>query len=240
MDIKKQYFELVKEKVDYCYNNQAEKIKKVARIFGECMDNGGVVQLYGFGHSEEFVNELNYRAGGIALFHALRIKELVLRGLIKQEEVDSRSIFESDKAIGIFEEAYQLDDRDMIVIVCPCGKETLSIELAKKYKANGQKVVAVINKKTYDKVGGTLLEYADEYLDMCGDEPDVALTIGDTKVGQLSSTVTNVMAQMLTAEVYNYFVESGKEAPVLLSANIKGADIHNNSLTDPYERRIRA
>ena len=74
---------------------------------------------------------------------------------------------------------------------------------------------------------------------MEADDPDVALNIDGLSVGQASSTVTNVIAQMITADVYEYYVSKGKEAPVLLSANVKGADVHNNSLTDPYERRVR-
>ena len=74
---------------------------------------------------------------------------------------------------------------------------------------------------------------------MEADDPDIALNVGGLNIGQASSTVSNVMAQMITADLYSYFVEHGKEAPVLLSANVKNADIHNNSLTDPYERRVR-
>lgn len=239
MDIKKQYFELVKQRINLAYDAQKDKLKKVAEMFGNCMDNGGVVQLFGYGHCEEFVNELNYRAGGIAYFHACRIKDLVLNGSIKQEDVDNKSVFQNGDLIEKFEKSYQLDDRDMYVLVSLAGDEPLMVELAKHCKAKGQKVVAVINKKSYEKSGSRLLEYCDEYLDMCGEDPDVAIDLDVAKIGQLNSTVANVMAQMLTAEVYNYFVEHGKEAPVLLSANVKGADVHNNSLTDPYERRIR-
>ncbi|MBO7677887.1 MAG: hypothetical protein J6S49_10300 [Erysipelotrichaceae bacterium] len=127
----------------------------------------------------------------------------------------------------------------MYCLVSFYGNEPLVIELAKRAKAKGQKVVGVVNKKSYDKAGGTLLEYCNAYLDMCADEPDVALNIDGVKTGQLSSTVANVIAQMLTAEVYKYFTDNGKKAPVLLSANVKGADVHNNSFTDPYGRRIR-
>ncbi len=127
----------------------------------------------------------------------------------------------------------------MYCLVSFYGNEPLIVELARRAKEKGQKVVAVVNRKSYDKYGGKLLDYADLYLDMDADEPDLALDIDGVKTGQLSSTVCNVIAQMITAEVYNSFVSKGKEAPVLLSANIKGADIHNNSLTDPYGRRVR-
>ena len=234
MDIKKAYFELIKDRVSDAYEKQKDQIKAVAEMFSSCMENMGVVQLFGVRHGEEFVNELNYRAGGIAPFHGLKLKEL-----LKQDEIDSGEVYSDLSVIDKFARIYDLDDRDMYCLVSFYGNEPLIVELARRAKEKGQKVVAVVNRKSYDKYGGKLLDYADLYLDMDADEPDLALDIGGVKTGQLSSTVCNVIAQMITAEVYNSFVSKGREAPVLLSANIKGADIHNNSLTDPYGRRVR-
>ncbi len=239
MDIKKAYFELIKDRVSDAYEKQKDQIKAVAEMFSTCMENMGVVQLFGVRHGEEFVNELNYRAGGIAPFHGLKLKELVLKELLKQDDIDSGEVYGDLSVIDKFARIYDLDDRDMYCLVSFYGNEPLIVELARRAKEKGQKVVAVVNRKSYDKYGGKLLDYADLYLDMDADEPDLALDIDGVKTGQLSSTVCNVIAQMITAEVYNSFVSKGKEAPVLLSANIKGADIHNNSLTDPYGRRVR-
>ena len=239
MDIKKAYFELIKERVSDAYEKQKDQIRAVAGLFFECMENNGVVQLFGVRHGEEFVNELNFRAGGIVPFHGLKLKELVLKELLKQEEIDSGDVYSDFGVIDKFAQIYDLDDRDMYCLVSFYGNEPLIVELARRVKEKGQKVVAVVNRKSYDLHGGKLLDYADLYLDMNADEPDLALDIDGTKTGQLSSTVTNVIAQMITAEVYNCFVSAGKEAPVLLSANVKGADIHNSSFTDPYGRRVR-
>jgi len=239
MDIKKQYFDLVKEKVEEVYANQQSSIEDVARAFGECMENEGVVQLFGVRHGEEFVNELNYRAGGIAPFHGLKLKDLVLMEKIDQKDIDSGVIYDDVSVADRFAQAYDLDDRDLYCLVSFYGNEPLVLELARRAKEKGQKVVGVVNRKSYDAHNGKLLDYCDLYLDMGADEPDLAIDLEGTKVGQLSSTVSNVTAQMLTAELYRYFTEKGKEAPVLLSANVKGADLHNNSLTDPYGRRIR-
>ena len=236
MDIKKKYFDLIKQRIDDVYNHNEAKMKNVAKLFGECMENKGVVQLVGFKHSEEFVNELNYRAGGIAPYHALKLRDLVLNDKYPQAKIDSGEVYNDLSVVDLFFGHYQMDDRDMFCLVSFYGDELILEEIAKRAKAKGQKVVVVINSKSNR---GNLLNYADEWLDMCADEPDIAQFINDTPVGQLSSTSTNVMAQMITAELYSYYVEKGKEAPVLLSANIKDADIHNNSLTDPYERRVR-
>ena len=238
MDVKKEYFELIKKKVNEAYL-QHEQLEKVARMFGECMENLGVVQLFGVRHGEEFVNELNYRAGGIAPFHAYKFRDLFMNEKLEQAKVDSGEVYDDTSLIDSFEQIYELDDRDMYCLVSFYGNEPLVIELAKRAKTRGQKVVGVVNKRSYDKVSGTLLDYCDAWIDMCADEPDVALDIDGVKTGQLSSTVANVIAQMLTAEVYRYFTDNGKAAPVLLSANVKGADAHNNSFTEPYGRRIR-
>ncbi len=239
MDIKKQYFDLVKKKVEEVYATQLASIENVARLFGECMENQGVVQLFGVRHGEEFVNELNYRAGGIAPFHGLKLKDLVLMEKVDQKDIDSDVIYNDVTVADRFAQAYDLDDRDLYCLVSFYGNEPLVLELARRAKEKGQKVVGVVNKKSYDACGGKLLDYCDLYLDMGADEPDNAIDLDGVKIGQLSSTVSNVTAQMLTAELYRYFTEKGKEAPVLLSANVKGADVHNNSLTDPYGRRVR-
>ena len=239
MDIVKEYFDLIKDRVDLAYESQKDAMKEVAALFGECMDNGGVVQLFGVRHGEEFVNELNYRAGGIAPFHGLKLRDLVLKGFVDQKDVDSGKVYEDLSVIGKFPKAYDLDDRDMLCLVSFYGNEPLVVEMARNAKEKGQKVVGVVNKKSYDLHEGKLLDYCDAYLDMCAEEPDIAIDLNGTKIGQLSSTVSNVTAQMLTAEIYAYFVNEGKEAPVILSANVKGGDVHNNSLTDPYGRRVR-
>ena len=48
----------------------------------------------------------------------------------------------------------------------------------------------------------------------------------------------NQIGNNLQFELHKYFIEKHGSAPVLLSANIKGADVHNNGLTDPYGKRV--
>jgi len=240
MDIKRQYVDLLKNKLDDVYNAQNEKIVQIADMFGECMDNGGVVQLFGVKYGTEFVNELNYRAGGIAYYHKMGVEDLVLRKMYTKDSIyKTGEIYNDVTIIDKMYEIYQMDDRDMFCLVSEKGNEPAIIEFAKRIKAKGQKLVAVVSKAAYDKAQGTLLDYADAWIDMMASDPDLALDIDGDKVGQLGSTTTNIIAQMITAELYRYFIEKHDKAPVLLSANVKGADVHNNDLTDPYERRIR-
>ncbi len=243
-DTKKLYFDLVKGQIEDTYKTQHSKIKEIANIICDHMVKGGVIQLFGTKHGSEFVNELNYRAGGFAPYHAMNVDILDLHGEIQHDKIADGSVYEDLSVIPTLLAHYKLDDRDMIILVSQYGNEPVIVELAKMYKDKGQTVIAVVNKASYDAAesrheGGKLLDYADAWLDMGSPEPDIAMTVKGLKVGQTSSTIANVIAQMLTAELYACYEERGLEAPVLLSANIDGADAHNNSLTNVYGGRVR-
>jgi uncharacterized phosphosugar-binding protein len=128
----------------------------------------------------------------------------------------------------------------MYCLISLGGHEPFVLELAKRIKANGQKLVVVTNMATYKKSGGTLLDYADEYLDFGSEDPDLAVEINGASYGQWGTTIGAVVAQQITAELYNYFMEKEGAAPVLLSANLNGSDKHNNDLVVKYGgKRIR-
>jgi len=57
MEIKKKYVEVLKQQIEKAYDTQHEKIVEISNMFGKCMSNNGVVQLFGIDHDEEFVND---------------------------------------------------------------------------------------------------------------------------------------------------------------------------------------
>lgn len=235
-DVKKEFFDLIKAKINQSYELNADKIKLLAKMFGDCIISGGVIQLFSYGHGEEFANELNFRAGGIAQYHALKLKDMELQGILNHEEVENDEVFNDLDLINRMNTIYQFNDLDMLVLVSFKGDKPLEIELAKKYKENKQKVVVITNLKSYC---GTILDYADEFLDIGVYEPDIALDIKGVKACQIGTTLANITAQEITGELYAYLLDQGKTPGVLLSANVAGADAKNFALTGPYDRRIR-
>lgn len=212
----------------------------IAEMFAQCAQSGGVIQLFGVRHGEEFVNELNFRAGGLASFHGMRVMDLALNGCVKKEEIESGEIFMHADRLADLLGLYKLDDRDLYCLVSAEGNEPLTLALAHEVKAHGQELVAVVNRATLNKEKGeTVADLADCILDMGADDPDIALRFNDLMIGQLGSTLANIAAQMITAEMYAWYIRRGLEAPVLLSANIEGADQHNAALTDQYNGRVR-
>lgn len=240
MSVVKQYADALKKNISDVYEGQLDKIVQIAKMFGDCMSQGGIVQLFGVRHGVETVNELNYRAGGIAYYHKYSIMDLALRNVITKDDVyQTGEAYQRVDLVEQLEQLYQLDERDLYCIISENGNEPVAIELAKRAKARGQKVVAFVNLKSYHNHQGTLLDYTDQYLDWQSEDPDLTLDVNGVRCCQTNTSVLAAMGQMLHCEVYRYFMEKQGQAPVLLSANIKGADVHNNALTDPYGRRIR-
>jgi uncharacterized phosphosugar-binding protein len=243
MDIKKQYFEAFKDQLKKA-ELQKDKIHELSLAMKKVMDKGGVIQLFGTNHGEEFVNELFFRAGGLVPYHGLKLEEMALQGHVSNDDYVSRKIYDQKEIANVLIDNHKADPNDALFIASYKGNEPLAIELARIYHENSQKVFALINKKSYDEAnqnaqGKELLDYVDLWLDMDSPDPDVVLQSKDKQLGQVSSTFSNCLAQMLTAEIYARYKEAGSEAPVLLSANLAGADVHNKNLTDQYNGRVR-
>lgn len=240
MDKLEEMFHLFQARIPETARRIRPEIIRMSELFATCAQAGGVIQLFGVRHGEEFVNELNFRAGGLTPFHAIRPMDMALNGLIEKDCVESGDVFNRADLLPTLLGLYKLDARDLYCIVSAGGNEPLSLALAHEAKANGHVLTAVVNRKTVAKeTGETVADLADCILDMGADDPDIATVVQDQPIGQLGSTLANVSAQMITAEMYAWYVRNGLKAPVLLSANNEGADRHNAALTDPYNGRIR-
>lgn len=233
-----EYFALIRDKIVRNAEREKEPVRQAADLMGRTMVNGGVIQLFGIGHGEEFVNELNFRAGGLAPFHAMRLMDLALYGKVDRKVIDDGSIVMDDRYLDDLLGFYQLDSRDAYVIVSETGAEPLAVSLVKRVRAHGHPLIMVVPSAAASCANGILTE-ADLILEIDHEASDPCLDIDGLKTGQVSSTLGNVLAQTLTAELYRWFTDHHREAPVLLSANLAGADQHNNALTDRYHGRVR-
>ena len=238
------FFEKVIEVIDKVSEAERENIYKAAQMMGDCMDENGVVQLFGLGHGLEFSMELGYRAGGLMPFHKVQTRDLALRGVISEEELFDpefdNNIEMAHKLLGL----YRIENEDMFLLVSHSGCEAVIVEAAKIAKEQGRKTIAVVSKKasaagkSTHPSGEKLEDIVDLVVDTHAEIVDAVLDIDGThKMNHVGTVVGNVIAQMMTAETYRYLTEKGSECPVLLSANLKGADVHNRRLSDKYAGR---
>ena len=240
----KDFFETVITYIDEVAETERETIYAAAKMMGDCMNENGVVQLFGLNHGKEFSMELGYRAGGLMPFHKCEVRDLALRGVCSEAELNDPNFDHNPENAHKLLGLYRIDPEDMFLIVSESGCEAIVVEAAKIAKAEGREIIAVVNKKVSDMSESThptkekLVDLADIIIDTHAPIKDAVLDVDGThKMNHVGTIVGNVIAQMLTAETYRYLTENGFECPVLLSANLKGADVHNRRLSDKYAGR---
>jgi uncharacterized phosphosugar-binding protein len=225
---------------------QSNAIRQAARLFADCITNDGVIHAYGTGHSRAFAMELAGRAGGLVPVNRIDLEDLALHAQWSLERVMSPDI-ERDLAAGqAILSCYRILPQDIFIICSNSGGNAAIVEVAQQVKERGHTLVVVTALDHTQRVtsrhssGKKLYEFADVVIDNCGPFGDALLELpGGGSACAISSMSGALIAQAITAETIGFLLAAGKEAPVLISANIPGGIEHNDRLVQHYAGRIR-
>jgi uncharacterized phosphosugar-binding protein len=72
------YFQKVAERLELVLKNEKENIKKAAYAVSEAIQKGGIIQLFGCGHSHILAEEVFFRAGGLVPVKPIFVEPLML------------------------------------------------------------------------------------------------------------------------------------------------------------------
>jgi uncharacterized phosphosugar-binding protein len=240
----KEYLAALRAAVKRNTGSQRAAIGQAAEMIGETMTNNGLMQLVGVGGGVALVMELGFRAGGLIGYHGFGNSDLALRGDITKEENDPAVFNENEARAHQVWDLYQIDPRDNFILSSYTGCEPYLVEIGTMAKQQGHKIIAVVCRKACDATparhssGKKITDLADLVLDTGAEYPDLVVDVDGThKMAQMNSILSNIMAQELTAQIYRYLVDHGVKPPVVMSANVTGADEHNRKLAEPYGSR---
>ncbi|ALE93345.1 sugar isomerase [Arthrobacter alpinus] len=224
-------------------------LDEAAGALADSLNNGGVIQAFGTGHSEAFAMEIAGRAGGLIPTSKIALRDLVLHGMREVSALDSLEGSVLERETGIAQELFELslvDPRDIFLIASNSGVNGSIVGLALIAKARGHKVIAVTSLEHTNAVetkhpsGMRLSEIADIVIDNRAPYGDTTLEVsGGGGVGAVSSITAAYIAQLLTIETVQCLVRAGKKPPIYISANIPGGDEHNTALVGQYAGRLR-
>jgi uncharacterized phosphosugar-binding protein len=239
------FFEVAREALERVQRTQLPEIRKAAETLAGRMLAGGVVHVFGTGHSEAFAMEMAGRAGGLAPVHAMTLKDLAFRGTRSADDVLDPTL-ERDPAVAReVLDLYDVRPEDALVVVSSSGRNGSTVEMAQAGRERGLPVVAVTSLDHTRRVtsrhpsGKRLFEVADVVIDNGAPFGDAVLELGDgLHVCAISSLTGALIAQALTAEIARRYLDAGEEPPVLVSANVDGSDERNAELRRHYEGRI--
>lgn len=231
--------------IDRLVDTQRDAIADAAALVADAIEAGGVVQAFGTGHSQALAMEIAGRAGGLVPTNMLAIRDVVMYGGDRPDEVDR--LVERDPAVAqrIYDLA-TIRPEDVFVIASNSGGNGAIVEMAELVKRRGHGLVAITSLAHSTAItsrhpsGRRLFEIADVVIDNCSPFGDSVLELpGGGGVCAASSITSALAVQMMVADIVARQLATGVMPPVYISANVPGGDEHNDELEARYAGRIR-
>jgi uncharacterized phosphosugar-binding protein len=236
-------FDSIVNVIDKVRATQMEQIETAADILSERLFQGGIIHVFGAGHSRAFGMEMCGRAGGLVPMKLIGLEDLVvLEGGSQINLIELER--DADTAHKLLE-LHEVRPDDAMIIVSNSGRNGSSVELALACRQKGAFVLAVTSLEHSQQCssrhssGKKLYEIADLVIDNCCPYGDTLLNIPamSEKTGSASSVTGAIIAQSLTVGIIARYVQSNHIPPVYISANIDGGDEHNRKVVEQYADR---
>ena len=241
------FYEEMMKVVDVLEGKEMDNIRKASEVCADTIAQGGVVHVFGSGHSVGFGMELAGRPGSLVPFHTIVTSDFVLHGKVSLAEFkDPDNIFErrADIADRLYD-LYDIRPQDSFIIISNSGINGVVIDFAIKAKQEGHKVIVVTSwqhtsaEASRHPSGKKLYEMGDVVIDNCGPQGDALIETGKIeKICSISSITGAFIAQSITTETCRLLSERGVELPLLLSEDSEENRKHNAELRQKYAGRI--
>ncbi|SDR94077.1 sugar isomerase domain-containing protein [Opitutus sp. GAS368] len=218
-----------------CAQN-APVLKQLGPVIGESLAKGGMLHLFGSGHSEIISREIIGRAGGLMCITGISdptggfIENLAGYGTKLAERYDRQ---------------YGLLPGETIIVISNSGKNSSPIEVALYAKARGLHVVGLTcvemsrTAATVHPGGKNLHAIADYVLDNCGVPGDAITPVADdVMAGPTSTLIGATLLNLLSLELIAWLKAGGHPLPILRSQNLPGAIEYNRELAKKYRGRL--
>lgn len=204
-------------------------IHAAAEAVADAIQGGGLLVLFGSGHSALIAKDAAYRAGGLAPVLA----------------VDDVADGDAERVEGVAKyliSRYELRPGSVLAVISNSGINPVPIEMAMIGQKGGLKVVAITSlahsrsMSSRHSSGKRLADVADIVIDTHGAPGDASIEIPGSpyKIGATSTIAGSAIVQAITVQAAALLAERGIEPPVWVSANLQDGDAHNNALLERY------
>ena len=219
---------------------QADAMAEAANAVVETIASGGMVYLFGTGHSHLMAEEGHFRAGGLAAVCPILSSAMMLH----EGAVTSSSVERTSGVASAVLQRYQPTAQDVLFVFSNSGVNMAPVEMALAAKEKGLTVIGVVARAYADQVpvgpvGRKLTDVADIVIDNQGPPGDALIEIGQTGVrtGAVSTISGAFILNAILTEAATRLTVEGQTPPVYISSNMPGATDHNAALVEQYRRR---
>lgn len=227
---------------------EENQIDKAAQILSQTIQDGRLINVIGpGGHSNMAVEEVFWRAGGLAAVNGiLDAGTNLIHGAKRSNHVERTPGY----AKTVFN-AYGLKEGDVLIIVNAYGINAMTIDCALECKNRGIISIGVTSKSFALSVpkdapsrhpsGLSLYDNTDIFI-------DTHLPMGDTvvkldgfeqKMGPVSTFLNSFVMNLLMIRTAERLLESGIVPPVWMSANLPNGDQMNKKYEEIYIPKVK-
>lgn len=243
MDFVMEYGEKLAKTLRQIWSEERERMECAGEMLAESLADGGMLYVFGCGHSHMVAEELFYRAGGLgAVCPVFETSTMLHEGAAKSSRIERMSGYAE-----LVMERYPMTSKDCFLVVSNSGINPFAIEMAQIASKHQTKVLGISSfayktKPSRHKDGRHLPDVCDVCMDNHVPEGDAAVTVctDGTKAGPISSVASLAIADAIMLSACQKLRERGIEPEVFRSGNCAGGDIHNQKLIQHFGARVRS
>ncbi|MCT1902055.1 SIS domain-containing protein [Oceanobacillus sojae] len=237
-----QYFNQITDLLKTVEKEEKKAMADAAQKVAEAIQNGGIIHLFGCGHSHILTEEVYYRAGGLVSIHPIFHEPLMLHeGAVRSSDLERKNDYAK-----VFMEEQDIRPEDIVIILSTSGRNPVPVDAAKMAKDKGAFVIGITSiaysssQPSRHDSGEYLYDAVDLVIDNHAPIGDALLSHEKVKI-KFSPSSTVIGAAILNAVFaasIKQMAENNYEPPIFLSGNLEGSDEHNQVLIDRYRERV--
>jgi uncharacterized phosphosugar-binding protein len=230
-------------------DTQSDAIERAAHWCADAIAAGGLVHLFGTGHSRIPVEEMFPRYGSYPGFNPIVELSMTFHTQVVGANGQRQAMFIertpglADVILGNF----SFGPDDVMIVFSASGLTAVPVEMARGARRRGVKVVAVtsveqsMSGEPAPEVGARLLEEADLVIDLCTPHADALCLVDglDTPVGPGSTVTAVAIVNSLKVRAAELLVERGAMPPVITRPSVVGDERSRTLFDQAYREHAR-
>jgi uncharacterized phosphosugar-binding protein len=223
------WIELAIELLEKIKRTQSDAIERASQICAEAIGAGGLVHLFGTGHSRIPVEEMFPRYGSYPGFHPIVELSMTFHTQVVGANGQRQAMF-IERTPGLAEVIlanFKFAAKDALIVFSASGLGAVVVEMARGARRRGLPVIAVTSVaqsqagEVDPSVGARLLDEADVVIDLCtpvGDALSRLEGAAETPIGPGSTLAAVAVADAIKVRTAELLLAMGKLPPVITSA----------------------
>jgi uncharacterized phosphosugar-binding protein len=235
--------------LDHIESTQMESIEAASQLSARAIGSGGLVHLFGSGHSRIPVEEMFPRYGSFPGFHPMVELSMTFHTEVVGTNGQRQAMF-IERVEGLAEvilSSFHFGDDDVMMIFSASGRAAVPVEMAIGAKGRGLEVIAVTSiaessaAPATHRSGKRLFEIADVVVDIGTPVGDALVTLDGLAepVGPGSTLANAAIVNEIKVRTAELLVGSGTMPSVLTAATMVGEAESRRLFEDAYAEHSR-